>query len=339
MGKFSKFFSVLVVLMVVLAGCGKSSSGGDTAGGEGNSGKPITLSIGHTLTTDSPYHKFAETFKEEIEKSTDGQVTVEIFSSSQLGGELEMIDAVRSGSQDIVIAAQATIENTIPEWGIFSLPYLFDSIEQANKVLQSSVGTQYLDMLNDHGMVGLGWLSAIERDVFGNKKVDIDDMKGFKVRLMQSPGYISAYEALSASPTPMAYNELYVSLQQGVIDGADTSPDQFVQDKFVEVSDYFYLSKIHYLPPVVIIGQQKWDSLGSDLQAKVNEAVKKAIDVETEYYIESYEKGLEEAKNQGVEIVEVDTAAAKESTEDIRQELLKDIPNGEKLYEDIQNAK
>lgn len=336
-----KKFFILTVLMatftLVLAACGNESEGADKA--DSSDKEQITLNIGHTLTLNSPYHKLGEKFKEEIEASTDGRVKVTLYPSSQLGGELDMIQAVRGGTQDMVIAAQATLENTIPEWQIFSLPFLFKNLDEANKVLQSETGDKYLSLLEDYNMKGLGWLSAIERDVFGNKDIDIANMDGFKIRLMQSPGYIAAYEALGATPTPMAYSELYVSLQQGVVDGGDTSPDQFVQDKFAEVTDYFYLSKIHYLPATIAMNLEKWNSFDSELQGKIEEAMKVAIDFEIDYYKKAYDKGIEDLKKEGVEVIEVDTTEAKEKTESVRQELLKEIPNGEELYEEIQNAK
>lgn len=324
-------FALTATLM--LGACSTNNAGAESAE------ETITLRLGHTLTTSSPYHHYAEVFAEEVNSATDGRVKVDLYPSSQLGGEAEMLTAVRGGDQDIFIAAQATLEDTVPEWKIFSMPYLFDGIDHANAVLQGDTGSKYLSMLDEHGLKGLSWLSAIERDVFATEPIDFPHLDGFKVRLMQSQGYITAYESLNATPTPMAYSELYVSLQQGVVDGGDTSPDQFVSDKFAEVAPYFYLSKMHYLPAVAIMGQPTWDRIPEELHDEVLEAARAASESEIDFYADAYAEGLQKAEEMGVEIIEVDLEAGRKATEPARQELLERVPEGEALYEEIVNTK
>lgn len=348
MKKLNWVLIIVFVVSMVLSACGSGSNSpatnnnqqGSSQSDKQNSGEKIKLSFGHTLSESSPYHVLATKFKESIEAKTNGQITVEIFPSSQLGGEVQMIQAARTGSQDILISAQAPLENTVKEWKLFSMAYLFKDLDQANKVLQSPVGQKFLDMLPDYDLVGLGWLSAIERNVFGNKEINsVADMKGLKIRVMQSPGQVKSYEGLGANPTPMAYSELYLALQQGVVDAADTSPDQMVGDKFAEVSKYYNLTKAIYLPAALIISKTTWDKLSPDLQQKVKEATQEAIQAEIDVYKEQYQKGLDDMKKMGVKVVDVNVDEFQKATESVRQELLKDIPNGQQLYEEVQNAK
>jgi len=337
--------AVSLAMGTILTGCG----GADTAQSSGNDQKPagdqqqaqtIELNLGHTLAPDSHYHAMATKLAELVEQKSNGTIKVTVFPQSQLGGEVKMIQGARTGTVGALITAQAPLTNTVPEYSIFDLPYLFDSIDQANEVLDGPVGDKFLDMLPEHGMVGLGWLSVMERSVFSNKPINSpDDMKGFKVRVMQSPGYVKAYEALGAQPTPMAYSEVYLSLQQGVVDGADTSPDQFVMDKFVEVSKYFNRTAVHYLPALLVVSKSKWDAMTPDQQKALQEAADEALAYGKEYYKKSFDESLAKAKEAGVEVIDTDLESMKKATQPVYESLLKEIPNGQALFDEIQAAK
>ncbi|MBP1932641.1 TRAP transporter substrate-binding protein [Ammoniphilus resinae] len=337
--------AVSLAMGTILTGCGGSETTQDSAnannsGGDQPKAETIELNLGHTLAPDSHYHAMATKLAELVEQKSNGTIKVTVFPQSQLGGEVKMIQGARTGTVGMLITAQAPLTNTVPEYSLFDLPYLFDSIDQANEVLDGPVGDKFLDMLPEHGMVGLGWLSVMERSVFSNKPIkSAADMKGFKVRVMQSPGYVKAYEALGAQPTPMAYSEVYLSLQQGVVDGADTSPDQFVMDKFVEVSKYFNRTAVHYLPALVVVSKQKWDAMTPDQQKALQEATDEALAYGKDYYKKSFDESLAKAKEAGVEIVDTDLESMKKATQPVYEELLKEIPNGQALFDEVQAAK
>jgi TRAP-type transport system periplasmic protein len=344
--QFSVIFSVLFALSTFLTGCSSSITGapsgasGDKSGGGSTSEQVVELKLGHTLAPDSHYHFMATKFSEKVAEKSNGSIKVSLFPQSQLGGEVKMIQSARSGSIEMFITAQAPLENTIKEYSIFDVPYLFENIDQANKVLAGEIGQKYLDMLTDHGLVGLGFLSVAERNVFSSKPIEKpSDMNGFKVRVMQAPGYIEAYESLGAQPTPMAYSEVYLSLQQGVIDGGDTSPDQFIADKFVEVSKYYNKTKVHYLPALFIMSKKKMDALTPEQQSIVQEASKEALQEGIVYYKKSYDEAIAKAKESGVQVIESDIEEFKKVTQKASEQLLKEIPNGQALYDEIQAAK
>ena len=145
-----------------------------------------------------------------VEEKSNGSIKVTQFPQSQLGDEIKMIQSARSGTISMFVTGQAALENTVKEYEIFDIPYLFDSVQQANEVLSGEVGKKYLKMLEDYELVGLGWLSTMERNIFSTKEIkDVSDMKGLKLRVMQAPGYVDTYTAFNAQPTPMAYSEVY----------------------------------------------------------------------------------------------------------------------------------
>nr|WP_285890515.1 TRAP transporter substrate-binding protein [Halalkalibacter oceani] len=342
--------ALLTAVCIGLAACGGEdtaaldTSGGTGGGenGEASAGEEesFEFNIGHTLAPDSHYHVVSERLAELVEEKTGGSITMNVFPQSQLGGEVAMIQAAQAGNQEMLITAQAPLTNMVPEWSMFDLPYLFDNLDEANAILQSEVGDQYLEMLEEHDLIGLGFLSAMERNVFSSKPLDTaDDFNGFRVRVMEAPGYVAAYEALGAQPTAMAYSEVYTALQQGVVDGADTSPDQFVMDRFVEVADYYNITKVHYLPATLIISKTIWEQLSENQQQALTEAAEEALAEGMDYYYQSFDESIAEMQEAGVTVIESDTAGMQEQASAIYDDLLNGIPNGQELYEAIQAQK
>lgn len=304
------------------------------------SAAPVSLSLGHVLNTDSHYQAAGQHLAQLLKERSNGEITLNLFPQSQLGGEVKMIQAARAGALDMFVTSSAAMVNTIPEYQVFDTPYLFDSVDQGNAVLGGTVGQRFMDMLPKYNLMGLGFLSVMERNVFSSRPVrSAGDMKGMKLRVVQSPGYVKAYEALGSQPTPMAYSEVYLSLQQGVVDGAETSPDQFVMDKFVEVSKFYNKTRVNYQPAMVIMSKARFDKLSPEHQKILTESAAEAMAVGIEYYKKSYAESIEAMQKAGVEVVDPDMDSLMARTESVRSETLKGIPNGAALFQEIDDAK
>jgi TRAP-type transport system periplasmic protein len=342
--RLSIAMTTLFAAGMLLGGCSQEN-GGSSASSDGNKAaasemKNISLNLGHTLTDNSERQvistKLAEIAKEKSEETLD----ISIFPSGQLGGEVKQIQSVRSGTQGMLFVSSAALTNTIPEYFLFDLPYLFDDAAQADKVLQGEVGQKFLDMLSEHDMVGLGFAWPNERNVFSDKPIETAaDLKGFKMRVLQAPGYVKTYEDLGAHPTPMAYGEVFLAAQQGVINGADVPPDQFVMDRFMEVAKYYNKTKIHYVPIVVAVSKMQWDSMTKEQQVALQEATDEALEYGREYNATYYDKYYEEMKKNNIEVVEPDLESFKTETKKSYDAILKDIPNGEELLKELEEAK
>lgn len=302
--------------------------------------EPLQLKLGHGLNIDNHYQIAATGLAERMARKSNGQIKIDVFPQLQLGGEVKMIQAARAGGLDMLIVSQAAMVNTVKAYSIFDIPYLFDSMAQANKVLSAPVGKEFLDMLPRYNLVGLGFLSVMERNLFTSKPITkASDLKGMKVRVLQSPGYVKAYEAFGTQPTPMAYGDVYMSLQQGVVDGADTSPDQFVTDKFIEISKYYNLTRMHYLPALLMVSKNTWDKLTPQQRQMLQESATEAIAESRDYYAKSYTNAIAQIKKAGVTVVEPDMKSMKQTSGKVAEGLLPAIPNGTKLFEKIQAAK
>jgi len=298
----------------------------------------LELNAGHVLSAASHYHAAAAKLAELVAEKSKGQIKINVFPAAQLGGEVKMIQSVRTGTQDIVVTGEAPLENTVKDYTVFSFPYLFSSVDEANKTLQSSIGKEMLGLLPQYGMVGLGFISALERNTFTNGRVikTAADMQGLKIRVIPGPGYITAYKTLGAQPTPMAYTELYMALQNGAVDAAENSPDLFLQDRFVEVSKTFSLTKIMYMPALIIISKSRWDGLTPDQQKIFREAAAEAVTFAIAHYKKDYQEALETIRKSGkVQLVEPDLASFRATAPDVYAALLKEFPQAKPWLDKI----
>lgn len=301
----------------------------------------LNMEVGHTLTTDSPFHVGTQKFADILKEKSNGKISITVFPHSQLGGELTMIQGAVAGATDLFVTGQPALNNVVKEFLVFDTPFLFDSVQQANEILAGPVGDKFLDILPKYGLVGLGWFSAIERNVFGNRAVNsAGDLKGMKIRVIQSPGYVESYKTLGAQATPMAYSELYLALQQKVIDGGETTPDQFVSDKFIEVSKYFNMTHINIHPALLIMSKTRWDSLSDSERKMVKEAADEAMAYARDYYQKVYDEGMKTMTEKGVTVVypsDLDSLVL--ATRPVVKKLVGDAPNGQALYDAVIAAK
>lgn len=353
------------VVGILLVGCGNNSSdssaedadnsaknesnennatdeevGNDNDGNENETGEEtIALRFGHVLSEESDYHKIATTMAEEVEKRSNGSMVIDVFGQGQLGDEAQLVASARSGDTALLLTAFAPISNIVEEFSIFDLPYLFDSFEHANEVLASDLGQSYFDLLPEHGIIALGHAGAAEFNVYAKEPVqEVADMKGLKVRIPPSQGYLLSFEELGAQPTPTEYSEIYVGLQQGTIDGGVTSPEQYIQDKFVEVAQNYSLTKSHQQQRVLIMSKEIMDSLTPEQQEIIWESADVALQAGKDYYKQLYNDSLEEAQKLGAEVIEPDFDGFKEAIQGVYEKALQDIPNGQELFNELQEV-
>jgi len=299
--------------------------------------QPIELSLGHVVATASQYHFVATTFAKEVETRSNGTIKVNVFPAGQLGGELKMIGAVRTGTQDMVITAGAPLENTVRDFAVLSFPYLFRDRDHAYGVMQGSVGTEMLACLNKYNLVGLGFVVPLERNIFTNGKriTKAADMAGLKIRVIQGQGFVKTYEALGAQPTPMAYAELYTALQNGTVDAAENSPDSFVQDKFIEVSKTYTMARVMYMPALMIMSASRYNRLTPAQQKIIREATAAALKTNEAFYSKNYDDTLAIIKARGVELIEPDLASFRATAPTVHASLLEALPQTKPWYEKI----
>jgi len=233
-----------------------------------------TINVGMGLNDKSAAYKSSEYFKELVEKNSDGKIKVNLYHSSQLGDDREMMEALQMGTQEVTVPSTAPIASFVNGFKVFDLPFLFPSNEAADYVLDGPVCQELLKQLEDIGLIGLAYWENGYRQLTNSVRTveNPEDVKGLKIRTMESPIHLAAWKVLGANPTPMAFGELFSAMQQGVVDGQENPWGTIYLQNFPEVQDYTTDTGHVYSPFVLMISKKFYDKLPIDLQKVVKDA-------------------------------------------------------------------
>ena len=289
------------------------------------SAETIVLKAGHSANPDEPYHIGLQAFADEVKARTDGRVEIQIFPNNQLGNEKEMIEGLLLGTVDITVPSNGVVTNFVPELGIFDLPFLFRDREHMYKVMDGPVGQELDAAMAAKGFKLLAFYEAGIRHIMTTKKPieKYEDLAGMKIRTMQVPAHVAAFNAFNANATPMAYSELYGALQAGVIDGAEAANTNYNSKKFYEVAPYWATVAWTALVADLIMSKEKFDSLPADIQQILVASALKSAAVERKTYAESDASLLSVLQTQGVKVSNPDTAPFREASKAVYEEFVK----------------
>ena len=292
-------------------------------GGETVSAAEIVLKAGHSQNAGEPMDVALKMMAEHLEEATDGKATIEVFPSMQLGGEVEMIKQVLTGSLDITSPSNAPLTNFVPELKIFDMPFLFRDQEHMIRVLRGPVLEEINEIVAGSGIRLLGVFNVGVRNLMTKEPVkSIEDLKGLKIRTMESKYHMAAWNAFGANATPISYAELYSSLQTGVVDGAEAANTNYYEKKFYQVAPYWAQLGWTILTAPIVMSEAKFSSLPEDVQTALLEGAAKASQWEQEHYAELDKERLEQLREEGVEITVVDPAPFREAAKQVYAEFL-----------------
>lgn len=336
MKNFKKIISLGLVLVLLLAvGCtGKTEVNSDAKGDK----HKFDLAIDSP--EDTVTYLFAEQFKKLLEEKSNGDIEVNLYSNGQLGGDREIAESVQSGNIAFVIQNTAPQVNFIPSLAVFDMPSVFPDPATARKALDSQffeeVGKEY----EEAGFKLLALADQGFRAMSSNKKVtSMADFKGQKIRTMENPYHIEYWKALGANPTPMAWAEVYVGLQQGTIDAQENPFEVIVSAKLYEQQKYVINTQhiLHLLS--LITNPTTFDGLSAEHQKAVIEAASESKDWARNKADERVADRIKIMEDNGVEIIDLDAAVLDEmgvSAEVVYQTIRKNI--GDNLVDSLLNA-
>lgn len=259
-----KVFTIVLSLILVFAltACG----GGGTDSGDGDSsssGDVLVLKTAHVDSEEGPLHQSYVKFKEYVEAESDGTIQVDIYPNGELGGDRQVVEAINLGTIHMSAVAAGTLTNYDEKFSILSLPFLFDTPEEMEANINGEFGDLMKEWMEDYGFKCFGFQYDGARCVSNNKVPinTVDDMKGLKIRVMESPIFIKMFQLLGANPTPMSFSEVYTGLQQGVVDGQDNPPGLTYTSKFSEVLKYYSLTQHVYSNCPILWNKEFLESL------------------------------------------------------------------------------
>lgn len=332
-----KVFGVMIVA-IVLAACGTSS-------GEGNSDadETYTVRVAHSsAATDDRLENSLQEFKKAVEERGDGKIIVETYPNSQLGGEREQLEGVQMGSIEMAVLSTAPFSGFFDKMTLLDLPYIFENTDISDEVLDGEFGDKLFElMLEETGIRGLSWGENGVRHMASNDDPikSHEDIKGLKIRTQENPAHMDMIRAFGGSPTPLAFPELYSSLQQGVIDGYENPFSLITGMRFYEVTDYLTLTSHVNGVYAFITNDEYFSGLPEDVRTILTEEAENWSDVQRQMNREQEATGVDYIQEQGVEIIELtddQLEEFKKLAEPVVEEYVPQI--GEELYEELQEA-
>jgi len=279
--------SISLTSFVLAAGQGEPSKAGLES---------YVIKAGCLHGTEHIKYKGFKKMKEVLEKESGGRITMEIYPAGQLGTEPEMLDQLKMGT--LQLTNSGAVRQFDPELNAFALPFLLKDLDNAERVLKGDLGRQYAKYAEKEGFVILSYQHNGFRQ-FTNNKHPIKtpaDLKGLKIRVPPMDIMLKTMEALGANVTPIPYNELYMALKTGVVDGEENPYGQILDDKLYEVQKY--LTVVNYLYPVnaFVVSLDWWNSLPETDQELISKAAQIGAEYTNNIYKSNVAKQLEEVK-------------------------------------------
>ena len=285
------------------------------------------IKVAHHLPPTENRNLALEEFAKLVDKKTGGAVEVQVFAGGSLGNERDNQESVRMGSIQMSLANPATLVNFEPLIGVLDLPFLFKDVNHVHQILDGPIGAQMAEALKKKtGLTVMAWFDTIFRDVLTVKPVNgLEDFKGLKIRVPESPVYSRIFRLLGANPTPMPWGDIYTGLQTKVVEGMESAPDSIYNSKFHEVAKYLCTTRHIYNCTMLLVNDAFFQGLPAEQKTAISEAAKEASKWLTDVTIKSENEYFDKLKASGVTIANPNLDPIREAVKPIYKEY------GEKL--------
>ncbi len=279
----------------------------------------VKLTLGHGAAPGNPRHEASVKFADTIKAKTNGRIEIQVAHSAQLGDDAAMVTALRSGTLDLSANSQGAVSAVVPEYGALGLPFLFGDITKAWQLLDGPIGKELAEKSAAKGMVVLGyWDNGIRH--ISNSKRPIKtpaDVKGLKLRTPPDAVTVDIVQALGGDAQQIKFSELYVALQQGVVDGQENPLTNIASAKLYEVQKYISLTGHKYESTPFLMGKRAWDKLSAADQKIFMDAAAEATQLQRKLNKETDDKLVAEIRAKGVQIDSVDRAPFVQATKSV----------------------
>ncbi|MFG6115703.1 TRAP transporter substrate-binding protein [Halobacillus sp. MO56] len=327
MKKLMSLLFIMIVGVFTLAGC---SGEGNEAGGESDS---IKIVAAHNQTSpENPYQEGLLKFKEVAEEKSDGKIEVEVHAGTLGTSESELVEKLKLGGADVVLVSPGFMSKTgIDEIDLFALPYVFDSYDHWESVVDGEVGDKMADIINEksnNDFKLLGYWSAGVRHYYGKKPLEsMEDIKGMKYRTQTSGAVANYWKQTGAVPTSVAWGELYQALQQNVVDAAENAYPYFVQQNHHKTENGKFITETahDYTTRFLLVNGKKFDSYSDEQKEIIMEAAEASVEAERKSVKKQEEEYKQKAIDDGAKVNEIDREPFIELAKPIQDKTAKEI--------------
>ena len=272
------------------------------------SAQTVKLTLAHGTALDNPRHTAALKLAEVAKAKSGGRIEITVAGAAQLGDDAAMVTALRTGALDMSANSQGAVANVVPEYAAFGMPFLFASQAHAWKVMDGPAGKELADKSAEKGLVVLGYWDNGIRHMSNSKRALLkpEDLKGLKMRTPPDAVTVDIMQSVGAEAQQIKFSELYVALQQGVVDGQENPLVNIWAGKLHEVQKYISLTGHKYEMTPLLVGKRSWDKLSDADRKIIQEAANEATALQRKLAQESDDKMFAELKAKGVQIDKVD---------------------------------
>ncbi|WP_108658267.1 TRAP transporter substrate-binding protein [Acuticoccus kandeliae] len=276
-----------------------------------------TLKLGHLANEENPWHKASLKFAEELSGLTDGRITVEVFPNESLGKEIDLINGMQLGTVDMTITGES-LQNWAPMAALLAVPYAYKSIEHMDEVASGEIGDKIEAQIVEKAQIRpIAYFARGPRELTSNRPIKTPaDLNGLKMRVPNVPLFVDVWSALGAQPGPMAFSEVFTSLQNGTIEAQENPLALIRSASFNEVQKYVNMTDHVRSWIYLTISELTWSQLSDEDKAAVMEAAKRAQDYERGLFEESLAADRKYLEENGMTFVEVDGPAFQAAAKD-----------------------
>jgi tripartite ATP-independent transporter DctP family solute receptor len=284
-----------------------------------------------------------ENIGKKLSDATKGRLSVAMYPSMQLGGEKEAIEQAQVGAIAFARVSVGALGPVVNELNVFNLPYVFRNTTHMQHVIDGPIGQELLDKVTNSGkgLVGIAWMDAGARNFYNTKHPikTMADLKGMKVRVMGNPMFVEMANSMGANGVAMGYDQVFTSLQTGVVDGAENNPPSFVFDNHYQVAKFYTVDEHLIVPEMVVFSKKIWDTLSKDDQALLVKYGKEAQQEERKLWNVYEKQAMDKAKAAGIEIIQVSAADKKVFQDAVKPVWDKYGPKYADMVKSIQDVK
>jgi len=242
----------------------------------------------------------------QLSEQTKGRLGIKVYANGALGSEKDNIEQLRLGALDMMRINVAPLNGVVPETIVTGLPFVFRSTEHMRKVLDGPVGDDILASFESQGLVGLAFYDSGARSFYSKKPIrSVGDLKGLKIRVIQSDLFVAMVEALGANPTPMPYGEVYTALKTGIVDAAENNWPSYESSRHFEAAKFYTLDEHSLAPEVLVFSNVVWDKLSKEDQAAIRKAAKDSVPYMRKLWDEREVKSRKAVEAAGTQVITV----------------------------------
>jgi tripartite ATP-independent transporter DctP family solute receptor len=266
--------------------------------------KPRLIRFGYGLNEQSNQGRATKVLAEEIEKLSGGKMKLRAIGAAALGSDVQMQQALIGGAQEMMVGSTSTLVGITKEMALWDTPFLINSVQEADAVLDGPVGDKVRNKLEEKGLIGLVYWENGFRNLTNSKRavVKLEDLNGIKLRVMQNNVYLDSFKSLGANAVPLPFSELFSAMETSAVDGQENPFNTILSSRFYEIQKYLTVTNHVYSPWIVLVSKKWWDGLSKDEKAVLMTAAKKSRDFERKDTRAEAAKALDDLKAKGMQV-------------------------------------